>query len=492
MVLLFGSLLAAIGLFMVLFFPARMADQARTQAEQRATSIAQVMSSALGPAVEFDDADHASSVLCWLTTAPDAKFALVRGARGQRFATWHAENLPTAASWRDVAAVELSGDLLTVSLPIRGNTDGRGMLHVGFSLERLAEEREQARDTVALTSALVFAAGLLGTLLFAAIVVRPIRALSTTARKIARGELPAVMPEVAGGDEVTELAASLRAMLEKVHHESQQELVRASRHAGMAEVATGVLHNVGNVLTSVNISLELLRERTRAMPIDRLRKLHDLLGKAPSLDRERLEITRNYVAVVAGAFEQFQQDASQNLDGLGGHVEHIKRVVAMQNAYARVRSAVEQTQVSDLINEALELGCPAPRRSEITVKIVVAPTLARAIPIDRHRILQILVNLISNARDAVGGRTTREIRIEATVDADRLAILVADSGVGISPEVLARVFGAGFTSKPQGHGYGLHSSALTARQLGGVLEVHSDGEGCGARFTLTVPIEEVT
>jgi two-component system NtrC family sensor kinase len=487
MVLLFGALLAGTGLFMVLFFPARMADQAQAQAEQRAMSITQVMSTALGPAIEFDDADNATSILGWLTTAPDAKFALVQSERRQ-FAAWHPEHIPIRA-WHADAGIDRTGDVMIISLPIRGNSDGRGTLRVGFTLAQLAENREQTRETVALTSALVFGVGLLGTLLFATIIVRPIRSLSVTARKIASGKLPPVMPEVRGGDEVAELAAALRAMLEKVNHESQQELVRASRAAGMAEVATGVLHNVGNVLTSVNVSLELLRERTQAMPIDRLCKLHDLLGKAPSLDKDKLAITRNYVAVVAEAFAQYQQDANNNLEGLGGHFEHIKRVVAMQNAYARVRSAVEPTQVSALVAEAIELGC---RRRDISLTVDIVPALSGVIEIDRHRILQILVNLISNARDAVNGRSSREIRITATREAEGLVIAVTDNGIGISQEQLQRVFSAGFTSKPQGHGYGLHSSALAARQLGGSLAVHSDGEGKGARFTLTVPIEEAT
>lgn len=490
MVLLFGALLAAIGVFMIVFFPARMAEQARTQAEQRAISLSQVMATALGPAIEFDDADNAKSILCWLDGTPDAQFAMVRVANRRLFATWHDASVPAVYTWQDDRMVEQTGDLLVINVPIRGQTDGKGTLHVGFSLAHLAEQQAETRETVALTSALVFAAGLLGTLLFAAIVVRPIRALSGTARKIANGQLPPVMPEVQGGDEITELAASLRAMLEKVHHESQAELVAASRHAGMAEVATGVLHNVGNVLTSVNVSLELLRERTVGMPIERLVKLHDLLGKTPSLDKEKLEVTRNYVGVVAEAFAQYQRDAAKDLSGLAGHVEHIKRVVSMQNAYARVRSVVESARVPALINEAIELGCPPQRRRDIAVAVDIAPQLDEAIQIDRHRVLQILVNLISNARDAVTGRANPKIQIVVTRGGHRLAISVTDNGVGISEAQLQRVFSAGFTSKPHGHGYGLHSSALTARQLGGALGVESEGEGQGARFTLTVPIEE--
>jgi signal transduction histidine kinase len=491
MVIVFGALLGAIGVFMLLFFPARMAEQAHAQAEQRVTSIAQVMSTALAPAIEFDDKDNAESILGWLATARDARFGLVRDHQNRRFAVWHAESVPTSYGWHDHAEVDLHDDLLIVTIPIRGVGGAQGTLHLGFSLEQLDTEREQAQRTVALASTLVVAIGLIATTVLAAFVVRQIRKLSTTARKIASGRLPPVMPEVSGGDEVTELASALRAMLERVNAESQQELVRASRHAGMAEVATGVLHNVGNVLTSVNLSLQLLRERTTAMPVERLRKLEQLLASSGSNDTEKLALTRRYLAVMTEAFEQYRAEASRDLDAFDGHIDHIKRVVVMQNAYARLRTVTEATSVRSLVDEAVELGCS--RRRDISVTVEVAPELAEVLQLDRHRMLQILVNLVSNARDAVSGSSNaREIRVAATREQDKLVIAVTDNGIGIGEEALARIFTAGFTSKPQGHGYGLHSAALTARQLGGSLEVWSAGEGRGARFTLTVPIEEST
>jgi two-component system NtrC family sensor kinase len=491
MVIVFGGLLAAIGTFVVVFFPARMADQAREKAEERATAVTQVMSTAMGPAIEFDDEDHARSILTWLSTTRDARFGVVRGPDGKQFAAWHGEAVPRDYVWRDHAAIDDHDRLLVVTLPVRGIGGGAGTIHVGFSLERLEEEHAEAKQAVGVTTGGVFGLGLVATLLLSAFVVRPIRVLSLTARKIASGRLPAVMPQVTGGDEVTELASALHAMLERVNEQSQKELVRASRHAGMAEVATGVLHNVGNVLTSVNVQLELLRERTTAMPVDRLRKLHDLLRQATALDGERLEMTCRYVTVVADALDQYRGEVSRDLDTFGGHVEHIKRVVAMQNAYARVRSVVEPTRIDSLIQEAIELGCSRTRRPDIAIRVDVSADLTNALPIDRHQILQILVNLISNARDAVSGSSNvREIRIAAKRVDQNLEVRVTDTGVGISEPALARIFSAGFTSKPHGHGYGLHSSALTARQLGGALSVTSDGEGRGACFTLTVPMEE--
>jgi C4-dicarboxylate-specific signal transduction histidine kinase len=171
----------------------------------------------------------------------------------------------------------------------------------------------------------------------------------------------------------------------------------------------------------------------------------------------------------------------------------VKRVVSMQNAYARIRSATEPTRMGDVISEAIEISCPPNRRGNIEIDVSVDSSLtATSVMADRHRILQILVNLVSNARDAVqahGG--TQRIAIAAERDGARIHLRVIDSGVGISPDLAAKIFGAGVTSKANGHGYGLHSSALGARQMGGSLECTSAGTGKGATFTLTIPFEEL-
>lgn len=493
MVVMFATLLAGIGLFMFAFFPARMAEQARGEAEQRAQVIAQVVATALGPALEFEDPDNAATILGWLEQHRDVEFGMVRDATGKLVALHHPERVPARSKWGVAAAIEQVGDIMIVTVPIQALGGGRGTLHLGFSLEHLEAERDATRRTVAIATLQVFALGLLATMLLAVLLVQPIRKLTRTALKISRGELPAQLPAIGGGAEIEQLATALRAMLERIHHESQQELMQASRHAGMAEVATGVLHNVGNVLTSVNISVELLRERTVAYPLDRLRRLHELLNAPASQvsDSDRLAAAVRYIALVTETLERGREDGLRDLEVLRGHVEHMKRVVAMQNSYARAASVVESTRIPVLLDEAIEIAIPASRRAAISIERELAPGLEiEPVRIDRHRTLQIVVNLLTNARDAVmasSGARRIVVRVERADQA--IKIVIRDSGVGIARELLERIFSAGFTSKQNGHGYGLHSSALAARQLGGALEVSSDGESRGATFTLTVPIE---
>ncbi|MGE0400269.1 MAG: ATP-binding protein [Kofleriaceae bacterium] len=493
MALLFSVLLAAIGVFMLAFFPARMAKQSQADAEERATSLAQVMATALVPAVEFDDPENASSILQWLVATHDARFGLVRKADGKMLAVWRPDEVPVHHAWASATNVDIEGELLFVTVPI---AQTGGMLDVGFSLEQLSAERDQMRKTVGLTVLLIVAVGVLATLGFAAYLLRPVRVLTKTALDISRGEGPPELPHVAGADELIQLAAALRVMLERIHESSQQELLAASRQAGMAEVATGVLHNVGNVLTAVNVTVDVMRERLESHPHERLFRLRDLLAasvESGSVDIERVRTAVKYLDVLGETLEKARERARADFQTLASHIDHVKRVVSMQNAYARIRSAAEPTRVGDVIAEAIEIACPPHRRGDIAIEVTVDDSLAStSVMADRHRILQILVNLVSNARDAVQAQQgTQRIAIAAERDGKRMHIRVIDSGVGISPELAAKIFGAGVTSKANGHGYGLHSSALAARQMNGVLECTSAGTGAGATFTLTIPFEEL-
>jgi signal transduction histidine kinase len=492
MVIVFSGMLAGIGAFMIAFFPRGMAAQAERATESRAVSIVEVMATAVAPAIEFDDAEHARSILGWLTTTRDARFAWIQRADGASFAAWHPDRVPRGTAWPNAAQVRSDGEMLVASVPVRGESGVQGMLHVGFSLDALRHERGDLQKTVAIVAGIVVLVGVIATLVAVSFIVRPIRRLTATARKIAAGSSPAELPELAGPDEIAELAAALRAMLERLNEQNQQELMRASRHAGMAEVATGVLHNVGNILNSVNVTVELLREGHGNAPIQRVSQLRDILGKldATTLDAKRIGALVKFTDALASTLAAERTATLEKVDTLRDHVDHIKRVVAMQNAYARQTSVIEVARVRGLVEEAIEIALPPARRAAIAVEVDVPDA---QLEFDRHRALQIVVNLIANARDAVAANDgPKQIAIQTTVAGGKLAIAVRDSGIGFTPETAERLFAAGFTTKPQGHGYGLHSSALAARQLGGELRARSDGLGCGATFTLVLPIPEVS
>lgn len=278
--------------------------------------------------------------------------------------------------------------------------------------------------------------------------------------------------------------------LEKIH----QKLVDASRRAGMAEVATGVLHNVGNVLNSVNVSANFVADSLRKSKLVSLPKVARLLLENSSHIGEFL--TENpkgrqvpgYLNELASHLTNENQALVKKMEQLREHLDHIKEIVAMQQTYARVSGIVETINVTDLVEEALRLNSGALTRHQ--VEILRQYESHPVIQSDKHKVLQILVNLIANAKYACAdtARPDRTIVLRVSASADSVKIMVADNGVGIPPENLIRIFNHGFSTRSNGHGFGLHSGALAAEQLNASLVAESDGPGKGATFTLELPM----
>lgn len=272
-----------------------------------------------------------------------------------------------------------------------------------------------------------------------------------------------------------------------------RQLLETSRQAGMAEVATGVLHNVGNVLNSVNVSATLVTERVRESKVASLQKLSallqahtdDLAGYLGGDPKGRM--IPGYLASLATALVEEQAAIAEELGYLRKNIEHIKDIVAMQQSYAKVSGIAESVAATDLVEDAIRMNASALSRHEIEVirDYQAEPTFT----VEQHKVLQILVNLIRNAKYACdeSGRTDKQLTLRVTETDDQIRISVIDNGVGIAPENLARIFSHGFTTRKDGHGFGLHSGALAARELGGSLQATSPGPGLGAMFVLTLP-----
>jgi PAS domain S-box-containing protein len=278
--------------------------------------------------------------------------------------------------------------------------------------------------------------------------------------------------------------------------EANKQLVEASHLAGMARIATNVLHNVGNVLNSVNVSAALILSRVRASKVAGLERAVQLLdehagdlGAFLAADPKG-KMLPGYLRQLASALAAEQADAVKELAALSRNVEHIKEIIAAQQAHAGASRLLERVQISDLVDDALRINEEALARRRMVVDKEIAPV--PELMLDQGRILQILVNLISNAEQAMDGVTDREPRLTlraGLVPGDRLRICVADNGTGIESQALAQVFVHGFTTKKTGHGFGLHSAVIAAQEMGGTLTAHSDGPGTGAAFTLELPVE---
>jgi PAS domain S-box-containing protein len=306
--------------------------------------------------------------------------------------------------------------------------------------------------------------------------------------------------EIIGTFGITKDISELK-FAERRFEEVHRQLLEASRLAGMAEIATNVLHNVGNVLNSINVSADLISTRLRSSKLpglDRALRLMaehaDDLGGFITQDPKG-KLLPGYLQQLAPVLQAEQAAIADELELLGKRVEHIKEVVAAQQSYAGAPRMVEAMQLAALVEDALRINAGALTRHQITV-VKQLPELPD-LPLDRHRLLQILVNLIGNAKQALDGVTDREHQIKLgaslaeTANGRVLRITVADNGEGIAPKNLSRLFAHGFTTRKGGHGFGLHSCVLAVQEMGGSLVAHSDGPNCGALFTIELPIDTV-
>lgn len=286
------------------------------------------------------------------------------------------------------------------------------------------------------------------------------------------------------------LAAQLES--ERLH----QQLVAASRDAGRAEVATGVLHNVGNVLNSVNVSAALITRTMQESKLDNLGKVltmireHDAdLGTFLTSD-ERGQRLPGYLIKLGEVLVAERMAVIEELRLMERSIDHIRQIVQMQQTYARSTCIFEPVNPADIMEDALRVNLISFDRHNVKVQREFQEI--GLVNLDKHKVLQILINLISNAKNACKLQSLNERYIVARIlsfEIDgirKVRFQIADNGIGIKPENLTKIFSNGFTTRKDGHGFGLHSSANAAREMGGTLNAVSDGPGLGAVFTLDI------
>ena len=274
-----------------------------------------------------------------------------------------------------------------------------------------------------------------------------------------------------------------------------RQLIDASRNAGMADVATGVLHNVGNVLNSVSVSATLVGDRLRRSKVTNLRRATAMLREQNGHLAEFLttdpkgKLLPEYLGTAADQLFAEQTELVAEMDSVGLHIEHIKEIVSMQQNYAKVSGVYENLRPQELVEDALRLNVAAFERHHIDLSREFEKDLPK-ICVDRHKFLQILINLLRNAKHAMEDKPEGERQMVIRVGLagpGRVKIVVSDNGIGIPAENLAKIFNHGFTTKKDGHGFGLHSGANAAKEMNGNLVARSKGPGQGAEFTLELP-----
>ncbi len=492
----------------------------RKEMVQNLLTLARIIGNNTAAALDFNDAQSAGETLLALQAQPNIIGACVYSRSGKIFANYsRSDGVIAFAPPANPGAqgYAFGRNRLSLFEPITSKGDAIGAIYLESNMQGLRSRL--ARFAVITTT--VFLLTLIVAFLLSArlqrLISEPILELVGAARAVAQEKNYSIRVVKRSGDEIgvlfdrfNEMLAqiqqrdgaleaargNLEARVEERTRELQsihKQLVEASRQGGMAEVATNVLHNVGNVLNSVNVSAGLIVERVKKSKTSGLARVVHLLGQHEHDLGEFLSKDargRHVPAHLSQLTDQLMAEHEvivRELDSLRRNVEHIKEIVAMQQSYAMVGGVKEMVSVVDLVEDGMKINEGSLRRHGVEVVREFEPVpLMNA---EKHKILQILVNLLTNAKYACqqSGRADKRLKVRVANGEGRIRIAVMDNGIGIPSENMTRIFSHGFTTRKDGHGFGLHSGALAAKEMGGSLSVESAGPNQGATFTLELP-----
>ncbi len=279
----------------------------------------------------------------------------------------------------------------------------------------------------------------------------------------------------------------------------RSQLGEAAYKIEMADVASTVLHNVGNVLTSVTVAANMVEsvvDQSAVALVNRMAELikaHDQdLGTYLMEDPKGKRIPPSLEKLGTHLLEE-QRVVLKEMKGLVRNIRHMKQIIASHQTMAKSAGQTEQISLADVLSHAMELSFQPGDEKWITIRpdYQQVPTVL----VDQHQLLQILVNLLRNAKQAMRQQVQDSHELILSVkyqddDEATVVMTIQDSGIGIVPEHLSKMFTRGFTTKTDGNGIGLQSSILAIKNMGGSMHVQSEGVGRGATFTLTFPVQK--
>ncbi len=325
------------------------------------------------------------------------------------------------------------------------------------------------------------------------IVTNPLMALSEHAKRVGQSGKLSDKIQCNRDDELGILASSFNQMLEKLE-QLRVSSIKLSRQAGKAEVATGVLHNVGNAMTNVCVIADSMDNKLAHTHLPSLRKVSGLLSEhsdnLPALFSPGQKGT-HLPAYLATLTEQLtaesaliQQDLTSLRDGLG----HVKLIVASHQGIAKTENFIERACLLDIVGSVLPLVEASYAKHAIEIDL--NRNMEVDVYCDASKLTQVIINLLTNAKDALTIAQTASPRVEISVagaENGSVSLEITDNGPGIKPEYIDRLFTKGFTTKSDGQGIGLHYCWLAMKEMNGSLTLVRSINGIGTTFRLDIP-----
>lgn len=496
--------------------------QFKAKLSQSFQATARIIATNASAALAFNDKTAADELLASLVNAPSITAAALYTKDGVRLVSYGDTPLTPPDPGLDDG---FSSTQEPVSY--KGENYGRLLLLSRYPLEL----RTTIFTWVTVYAGGIALAGVIAALLaarFHRAVASPLQSLANTAGDVTTSQNYAVRVPLNGPREIHELAQAFNTMMVEIGRrdaelgeksqvlsqqlkalrkevqereaaeqrlrENNREMMRLSREAGIAEVATGVLHNIGNALNSINVSTELLSSQVHEQYRVTATTLKDFFTTPPENAAAVFSShpvgpgVLNFAASLARLIVQQIEEASRELAALRTGVLHLKDIVSRQQSLAKTATLSESFDLNEALQDALLLSKADTSLVDLAVEHRTrGPAKAFA---DRSSVVQILINLITNARDAMEESGTSQKKLSICIEPaneGHVSVSVTDNGAGIASDQLVAIFSYGFTTKKRGHGFGLHNSANIARLMGGSLKVFSPGRGQGATFTLTLP-----
>ena len=325
-------------------------------------------------------------------------------------------------------------------------------------------------------------------------ILDPLSEMERHASRLARTEHGRLEFHSREDGEIGALASALDEMLHKIQAD-RSDFVRSARIAGMSDVSMGVVHSAGNILNSVNVSTKLLAKELSEIGISDLRAMiaelkdhQDDLATYVTEDPNG-KFLLPFLFATTEALDDLRTRCLVELESVEHGVGHVIDLIRSQEKYAIGAAVVEVTSIADVIDQALNIATLA-GEDATDIHIDRSYSSIGEVQIDRHKLTSILINIISNAVEALNLAETQDKRLELALypmTDDRFVIEVMDTGVGIAPENLDLIFTTSFSTKEDSSGQGLHTTANLCKELGIAIGTVSEGENCGSVFKLRVP-----
>jgi len=516
----------------------------KTDTAKQLSVLANIVGANTSAALTFDDNETAAQLLSSLKLQPMITAAVLYSSDGHAFATYPSDMAPdTIPPMRLFLGAQIRHGHLDVVESIIENNERIGTIFLQGDLAFIWRQLFLYAVIVLIVMIVSCGAAYLLTSRLQSIISGPILHLTHTAQLISQNNDYKIRVRKTGSDELGALCDKFNQMLDQIEssklaleqahseleirvHDRTRELsetnselskeiaervraekelenvhrefVDAARKAGMAEIATGVLHNVGNVLNSVNVSATMLTNQIKSSKVNQLKQVMELLNQHEadmadfvSKDEKGKQVPR-FLKVLTEHLVADEKSLLEEAQSLISNVDHIKTIITTQQTYATSGGLVEPIDINVLLDDAFKLHAGSFGRHGIRLEQDYAdlPTVL----IDKQRLMQIVINLVKNAKEALLEQAVdqRFLRVRTRAKGERLIVEVSDTGVGIDKEKLSRIFSHGFTTKAKGHGFGLHSCANAATEMDGKLSVQSDGHLRGATFTLDLPLVPAT